>query len=462
MRSRTFRQGSVGLLIIFTTIILLGSIIWLERMKFTASSYTVEVTFENANGLREGGSVFYRGFEVGKIIAVQSSANGINVKLEITQPDLRIPSDTVFEANQGGLIGETTLDLVPKTEVASAGISMDPLDPKNCDPKVIICNGDVLKNRGQVGSSFNELVRMSTSLTEAYSKPIFEEKVNSTLDNTALAAKEIAGLSKELARLSVSVRQELSSISTTANAFSQVARETSNELSLTANQFSNTAKKYGDSADELTELVSNMNSLVSENRGTLVTTLNNISSTSGELKNIMADLSPMVAELNSSLDPADINNLMTNLETLTANAAQASGNLKDVSARLNDSTNLVMLQQTLDAARVTFSNTQKITSDLDQLTGNPEFRSNLLRLVNGLSNLVSSTDQLENQIEVVQSLESQQETLEMQRENLDLPEQITPPATVETVKNPENEVTFAPTLPKSNSQIPSQPLLEKK
>lgn len=416
MRSRTFRQGSVGLLIIFTTLLLIGGIIWLKRVKFSASSYTIKVTFENANGLREGGSVLYRGFEVGKIVGVQSGANGIDVTVEITQPDLRIPANTIMEANQGGLIGETTLNLVPQSQVAAIAMSMDPLDQENCDSNIIVCNGDTFT--GQAGSSLNELVRSATALSETYSKPIFTENVNATLENTALAAKEIAGLSKELARLSASVRQELSSISTTANTFSLIARETSGNFSNTANQLSNTAKKYGDSASELKELISNMNGLITENKGSLVTTLNNISATSQELKIVMANLSPMVTELNASLDPTDLNNLINNLETLTANAAEASGNLKDVSARLNDSTNLVVLQQTLDSARVTFANTQKITSDLDELTGNPEFRNNLLRLVNGLSNLVSSTDQLENQIQVVQMLESQQEALETEQKNL--------------------------------------------
>jgi len=43
--------------------------------------------------------------------------------------------------------------------------------------------------------------------------------------------------------------------------------------------------------------------------------------------------------------------------------------LRDVSNALNNPTNLLVLQQTLDSARVTFQNTQKITSDLDELTG---------------------------------------------------------------------------------------------
>jgi len=48
-----------------------------------------------------------------------------------------------------------------------------------------------------------------------------------------------------------------------------------------------------------------------------------------------------------------------------------SANLRDISNALNSPTNLLVLQQTLDSARVTFQNAQKITSDLDELTGDP-------------------------------------------------------------------------------------------
>ena len=462
MRSRTFRQGSVGLLIIFTCILALGGVIWLKRITFSPSSYEIEVNFQDANGLREGAGVFYRGFEVGKVVSVQSGANGIDVTVEITQPDLVIPSDTIIEANQGGLIGDTTLDLVPQTDVDFDSLSMDPMDLKNCDSDLVICNGD--RFTGIVGSSFNELVRTTTNLGQVYGEELFAENANDALANTALAAQEIANLSQELARLSSSVRQELSSISISANVFTQVAKEATGELSLTANNFSNTAnelsntaKKYGNTADELTELVSNMNSVVAENRGTLVATLNNISASSSQLQNLMASLTPLVGEFRASFDPQDINNLINNLEILTVNAAEASNNLKEASAQLNDPTNIVMLQQTLDAARVTFANTQKITSDLDDLTGNPQFRNNVLRLVNGLSSLVSSTEDLENQIEVVQVLESQQEALELERANVVLNAEMFNPEVnnidTQTSIPQNNEESSSVSLPKNEDEL---------
>ena len=55
---------------------------------------------------------------------------------------------------------------------------------------------------------------------------------------------------------------------------------------------------------------------------------------------------------------------------------------------------------------MTFQNAQKITSDLDELTGDPALRENLRQLINGLSGLVSSTEQLQQQVEVAQTLDT--------------------------------------------------------
>jgi phospholipid/cholesterol/gamma-HCH transport system substrate-binding protein len=89
---------------------------------------------------------------------------------------------------------------------------------------------------------------------------------------------------------------------------------------------------------------------------------------------------------------------LQNVEVLTDNAANVSANLRDISKSLNDPNNLLVVQQTLNSARATFENAQKITADLDELTGDPSFRTNLRKLVDGLSKLVSYTDTLEQQI----------------------------------------------------------------
>jgi phospholipid/cholesterol/gamma-HCH transport system substrate-binding protein len=87
-----------------------------------------------------------------------------------------------------------------------------------------------------------------------------------------------------------------------------------------------------------------------------------------------------------------------------------------------------LIQQTLDSARSTFQNVQKITSDLDDLTGDPEFRENIRRLVNGLSGLVSSTQELQDRVETAETLEPLAESITILQE--------TPP----TAASPENAI----------------------
>jgi phospholipid/cholesterol/gamma-HCH transport system substrate-binding protein len=134
--------------------------------------------------------------------------------------------------------------------------------------------------------------------------------------------------------------------------------------------------------------------LVSSNRSSLVSTLDNINQTSAQLQSVVGKLAPAIEE----------GNLVENLQTLSANAAEASGNLRNLTDAVGSSENVVLLQQTLDSARSTFQNAQKITADLDELTGDPAFRENLKNLVNNLSGLVSSTQQLQQQTQLAQEL----------------------------------------------------------
>ena len=73
---------------------------------------------------------------------------------------------------------------------------------------------------------------------------------------------------------------------------------------------------------------------------------------------------------------------------------------------------MVSLQQTLDSARVTFDNAQKITADLESFTGDPAFLENVRDLVDGLNNLLSTTEQLEQQVKTSHLIKPMQKALE--------------------------------------------------
>jgi len=140
-----------------------------------------------------------------------------------------------------------------------------------------------------------------------------------------------------------------------------------------------------------------MNQLINNNKSNLSTAIASLSKTTADVSQLAKNTDQLVTRVNNS---ADVEKIAQNVQKSSENLTQISNNLLKLSEELNNPTNLVTLQQTLDSARVTFANTAKITSEIEEFTGDAEFRRNLRKLINGLSNLVSYTDLLEKQVEL--------------------------------------------------------------
>ncbi|NEO27406.1 MAG: MCE family protein [Kamptonema sp. SIO4C4] len=392
MRSRIVREGSVGLFILIGLAVFGTLTFWLRGLQFGQENYTFTVEFANTNGMTVGGVVRYRGVKVGTIVGITPDTNGILVTVSVSPIDLVIPKDSLIVANQSGLISETIVDITPLTTLPDESSLATPISA-DCDSTLIICHEARLE--GETGLTLNDAVSSTVALSDRLTDPEFFGNVKSLTANASLAAEKVAALSEELTQLSQSFRTELENISsTTGGVTAQVTR--------TSEQLNRTAEEYRLTAIQLNRLVNNVNTSVSENRASLAMTLQNIGTISGELTQLLANANTTLEQVNAS----DTQQLLQNLEELTANANAASANLRDMTNAFSDPENVIALQRTLNSARVTFENAQKITSDLDELTGNPEFRQNLLRLVDGLSSLVSSTEQLEQRVQTAQELES--------------------------------------------------------
>ena len=359
--SRSLRESSLGLFVLVAIALFVVLIVWLRGFSPGKRSYNAFVEFDNAGGIKQGTPVAYRGIKVGEVVGVKPQPRGVVLKVKISPSDLLIPSSAVIEANQSGLIGEPSIDISPLQDLPPGDIAQ-PLD-RNCNPSIIICNGSRLQ--GQARLNVNELIRAVLRIANLVSDPEFTANVNSVAKNASNAAAGIAKLSRE-------VSQPLKTVGPTLTEFRIAARQ----LGLTAQE---------------------ANRLLATNRSSLTTTLSNVSEASGELKGAIASLSPVLNQVKRT-------DILRNLETLSANAAAASANLRTFSNDFGKPNSLLLLQQTLDSARATFQNTQKITSDLDELTGDPTFRVNLRKLINSLSKLVSSTQQLQQQAEMARLL----------------------------------------------------------
>lgn len=382
MRSRTLREGTVGLLMLVGLGIFGGTILWLRGLNPANRSYKVIIEFNNIAGMQVGATVQYRGVKVGRVTAIRPGPNRVEVETEIAPADLVIPKDVSVQANSSGLIGEVTIEITPQRPL-TAEVAAKPLD-RNCDRALIVCDGSRLA--GMLGISSEEVLNAFVRFTTTYTDPKFFDNVNSVLKNSAKATAGIAALTQESTLLARETRQNVGAVVGSVEALGQAA-----------NQVSLTVGKAGTTVDQV-------NGLIASNRSTLVATLDNLSATSAQLKTTLGSLGAIANQ-------AEQGPLLQNLESLTANAAQASANLRDISQAFNDPANLVTLQKTLDSARATFENTQKLTSDLDELLGDPKLRDNLRKLINGLSNLLSSTQQLEQQTQVAWNLEQQRAAL---------------------------------------------------
>ena len=378
MTSRRTRQGLLGLFLLVTASLTAGVLFWLKGSTFGQPTFEITATFPDATGLNEGSPVRFRGSQVGQVVQITPQAEGVQIRIRITQPHLAIPANSNFAINQSSFLGASTLDITPP--VNTIATRTKPLD-KNCDRSVILCNNSSV--RGEQGVSTEALLRASMDFTKAYSDPDFVKNLATLTKSANLTSQELAKTSKEYALLAQTARQEL--------------RQLSAVSTTTAQNFSTTAQSFTRTSDNANLTLAEINSLLTENRTTLVSTLDNLSQTSQTLKVALTKMGPSIDRLTSGP-------ILQNLEVLSSNAAITSANLRDASKALNDPATLTQLQQTLDAARATFQNTQKLTTDMDDLIGDPKLRENLRQLINGLSNLVSDANQLQRQTQIARAI----------------------------------------------------------
>jgi phospholipid/cholesterol/gamma-HCH transport system substrate-binding protein len=429
------REGSVGLMLIAGLGIFAAAGLWLRGIGPGGQKYTIMAQFEEAAGIQQGGAVRFRGIKVGKIANIKTSGNGVEVALEITDPTLKIPRNSIAEVSQTGLIGEPVIEIVPEKVSVSANANLIDNLPNavdsNCDPNAIVCSNT--KISGRAGASFNELLRRATALVNRYESPEIVDGLKKTLANASQAAADISLLSKRFGDLPDSIKKELSTVSASANtvtksldttvrnadtAIQKVGKAT-DTITITANKFGATADKFGQTADQVNKTANGINTtaadysklaqsvdgLIAENRQTFKTTLTSFNALSVDLRKTVNSLDPTISKLNTTIAKVDSDALAKDLKSVLANANKTTENLRDVSVRLNNPRTLDTLQETLNSARLTFQNVQKITADLDEVTGDPDFRNNIKKLVNGLGSLVSSGETMEQQIRLAQDLE---------------------------------------------------------
>ncbi len=347
MRSRVMQESTVGLLFLIGLGVLGVGLIWLRGNLFAGQTYEVEILLENAPGLVVGTPVRYRGVRVGSVSDVQVGPTGIVAKAKLR--NVILPSDAIPEVRQSGFVGSSFLDFRQIAAVDSLPENISPIG-ENCDQTLIICNGQTIQ--GRTGKSLDDLITAANAIAASLDQ-------SQLIDNTNTAITKVATAAESVNRLSADANQQLQEFSTAARS--------------------------------VTEAATQVTALVEVNRGTITSALNSISASGQELQAALKTLSPFLSRLEQS-------SVLEDLEALLKNGSQAAENLNSITGTVSNPMVMLSLAQTLDAARATFVNTQKITNDLIKLSDDKEFQEDLRRLIRGLSRLFSSTLELEKQL----------------------------------------------------------------
>jgi phospholipid/cholesterol/gamma-HCH transport system substrate-binding protein len=402
-RSRLVREGSVGLFFLFGVIVFGSVVFYLKGRNPQNPEYQVKLLFENAGGLKEGARVYYRGVAVGTVIGIQPSSNGVEILTEI-DGSLRIPKNVSVSTLRSGLLGEVSINVVPQSEIPDTAVTINPLDKKKCpQQQFILCDGQKIN-----GITYPDVVESLSLLADRINNDQLFELLTQTLINVNETTEKMTTLTDEATTVAGQLNQSLKTFSTTSSKIGNTA----DSLTLTADALTTTANVASDQIDhlgnsysnvglELNLLANKINLLIDDNRTNFSNAVASFSTTTAEVSRLINNTDKLLSNVN----PDDVVAMSKNLNQTSENLANISRDLKQISEELNDPTNLVTLQETLDSARVTFANTAKITADIDEFTGDPEFRNNLRKLVDGLGNLVSYTEMLEKQVELAKMLE---------------------------------------------------------
>ncbi|ELS01923.1 ABC-type transport system involved in resistance to organic solvents, periplasmic component [Xenococcus sp. PCC 7305] len=386
--SPSMRQSIIGLMLLASLGLLGLLILWLKNFSFGNSSYQATIVFPNSGGMTTGTRVAYRGVKIGQVTTVEPTPEGVDIGVDLDVNRL-IPSNARIEATQAGLVGETSIDITPLQSLPPKEKIATPLDP-NCDHSIIICDGSVLQGQGKldVNTLIRSLVRISNILGDPSTTTVFRSVIqnatNSLGDISELleSANENGGFDNLNATL-LSLNQAADEVTILL----QEVRETES-----VDNINSTLASIGGAAEDIRVF------LVT-NDANLATTLASITQTSDELRLTLGSMTPLIQKVEQGA-------IIDNFELLSANAVELTANLRDLAANLDDPQNILLLEQTLNSARSAFENIQKITSDVDELTGNPQFRQDMERLIRGLSNLTSSTQMLQQQVEYDNTLKS--------------------------------------------------------
>jgi phospholipid/cholesterol/gamma-HCH transport system substrate-binding protein len=136
---RSVREALVGFSLLAGLAGGLGFWLWLRGISLQRNVWTIQANFSDAAGLADRSAVLYRGVQVGNVRSLQVTGQAVVARLEISDPNLRLPRPVVARIASSSLLGGDSI-----VSLLSSGAPLPPgpgpRDP-GCDGKRQVCDG---------------------------------------------------------------------------------------------------------------------------------------------------------------------------------------------------------------------------------------------------------------------------------------------------------------------------------
>lgn len=314
----------VGLLTLIAIILLLGIVLRVKG-RALSSAERIEIKFNDVNGMRPGSAVQMMGLRVGQVEQITPVITGENnyvkVKFVITEPDINIPTASVFSIQQSGLIGELFLEITPP-KTKTLYIPMTNKDVLYKDDLVEMKLGDDIHDVGIIKNIESVSTEAIPASDREKIKSKYAYKIDYIVNLPGLILPEFVK-GKTVTVKDGSKKLRISTLDDTVLPFPQQDSKYTIVEPMRIADFMDWQYK---AAESLTETNQKINILLSDQ------TIAELKATVNNLSDITAQASTTVEKVNKLLDDSrgDIDQLMTLMTQATADFNKLSENINGI------------------------------------------------------------------------------------------------------------------------------------
>ncbi len=239
---RKYNEFYIGLAVTITILIVIASILYLQKNNFLQNGMTVNLVVQNAKGIRKGGNVLYRGLEVGSVQNTQLVSDGVLIKLKITRTD-SIPADSRFKISTNSLIGSPSVKIIP-------GKSQS-----------ILKNNAYVKEQSGVG--FSDIYQQINNITENINRMVNNVDTLTNKDTRLKVKNALGEIDKSVQLIHSSLQNNLKGINDIIGNMKQITADNKAPIDSIINRLSEHSKQITSAIDNTEKITSDLNKILS-------------------------------------------------------------------------------------------------------------------------------------------------------------------------------------------------------